>query len=103
VFTVDLPFRIFTFMQDLSSHDFHHRTPKVNFWSITRERANAELNPGSWGPMTETWSVMESMLVMRDHLVYGISEPFFFPDVDVPLGEPSTSFSRSSVDQPTAA
>jgi hypothetical protein len=104
VFILDLPFRIFTFMQDLSSHDFHHRIPKVNFWSITRERANAELNPGSWGPMTETWSVMESMLVMRDHLVYGISEPFFFPAIDVPLEEPSTSVtSRSSLDQSTAA
>jgi hypothetical protein len=47
---------------------------------------------------------MESMLVMRDHLVYGISEPFFFPAIDVPLEEPSTSVtSRSSLDQSTAA
>jgi hypothetical protein len=79
VFVYDLPFRLFVFMQDLSSHDFHHRSPKVNFWSITRERANAELSPGRWGPMTETWSVAESMLVMRDHLVHGLSHPFSYP------------------------
>jgi hypothetical protein len=76
----------------------------VNFWSITKERANAELNPGSWGPMTETWSVAESMLVMRDHLVYGISEPFFFPPIDAPLDEANTNtIPWKSLDQPTMA
>jgi len=104
IFAVDLPFRLFTFMQDLSSHDFHHRVPKVNFWSITRERANAELNPGSWGPMTETWSVMESMLVMRDHLVYGMSDPFYFPAIDDELLESRTpGISTEPLGQPTAA
>lgn len=82
IFVCDLPCRLFVFMQDLSSHDFHHRSPKVNFWSITKERANAELVPGRWGPMTETWSIAESMLVMRDHLVHGMSHPFFYPVED---------------------
>ncbi len=76
VFAIDLPFRVFVFMQDLSSHDFHHRMPGVSFRSIARERANTEREPGAFGPMTETWSVMESMLVVRDHLVHGHSEPF---------------------------
>lgn len=75
-FAIDVPSRIFVFMQDLSSHDFHHRRPTVSFWEIARERARDEVNPGDWGPMTETWSIKESMLVMRDHLVRGESDPF---------------------------
>lgn len=75
-FLIDLPCRVFVFMQDLSCHDFHHRSPGVNFWAISQERANAEGLPCRWGPMTETWSVWESIRVFRDHIVYGASDPF---------------------------
>jgi hypothetical protein len=76
VAAIDLPSRICVFMQDLSSHDFHHRRPAVSFWEIAAERARSEAEPGEWGPMTETWSIKESMLVVRDHLVHGESDPF---------------------------
>jgi len=76
VFLVDLPFRVFVFMQDLSSHDFHHRLPGVCFRSIAKDRANTERTPGPFGPMTETWSVWEAILIVRDHVVHSISEPF---------------------------
>jgi hypothetical protein len=75
-FVVDLPIRLFSFMQDLPSHDFHHRSPKVNFWSIARERAANEGLPSKYGPMTDTWGMMESFLILRDHLCRGIHDPF---------------------------
>ena len=73
---VDLPIRLFSFMQDLSCHDFHHRSPRVNFWSISQERRANEGRPSKYGPMTETWSVWESWLVLRDHLCRGRHDPF---------------------------
>ncbi len=73
---VDLPVKLFSFMQDLPSHDFHHRSPKVNFWSISRERAAHEGRPSKFGPMTETWSLLESWRIVRDHVCYGESDPF---------------------------
>lgn len=76
VLVVDLPVKLFSFMQDLPSHDFHHRSPKVNFWSISRERAAHEGRPSKFGPMAETWSLMESWLVIRDHVCHGKSDPF---------------------------
>ena len=76
VLFADLPVRLYSFMQDLSSHDFHHRSPRVNFWSITRERAAHEGRPSKFGPMTETWSVRESLLVLRDCLCRGEKDPF---------------------------
>jgi hypothetical protein len=79
IFLFDLPTRVFFFMQDLSSHDFHHRIPGVCFRVIAQERANWEQQPGQWGPMTETWSMWESLLVLRDHLVHGCREPFHWP------------------------
>ncbi len=76
VVLIDIPIRIFSFMQDLPSHDFHHRSPGVNFWRIPYERANSENRETSRGPMTETWSLWESILILRDHLVYGEFDPF---------------------------
>jgi hypothetical protein len=76
VLLVDLPIRLFSYMQDMSCHDYHHRRPNVNFWAIEQERANDELIASPYGPMTETWSWWESMLILRDHLVYGKSDPF---------------------------
>jgi len=76
VFTVDLPIKIFSFMQDLPSHDYHQRAPKVNFWSISRERAANEGLPSQWGPMTETWGLIESWKILRDHVCYGEDDPF---------------------------
>jgi hypothetical protein len=73
---IDIPLRIYSFMQDMPSHDFHHRDPKVNFWHIAPERAANEGLPSKFGPMTETWGVLESLLVQRDHLCRGISDPF---------------------------
>ena len=72
----DLPVRLFSFMQDLPSHDFHHRSPRVNFWSIARERAANENRPSKFGPMAETWGLMESWKILRDHLCFGESDPF---------------------------
>jgi hypothetical protein len=76
VFAIDLPIRLFAFMQDLSCHDFHHRSPRVNFWRISQERRAHEARPSKFGPMTETWSVWESWLVLRDHLCRGEHDPF---------------------------
>ncbi|MFN6268493.1 MAG: fatty acid desaturase [Alphaproteobacteria bacterium] len=76
VFLVDIPLRLYSFMQDLPSHDFHHRSPRVNFWSIARERAAAEGRVSKYGPMTETWGLFESLLIMRDHLCRGQHDPF---------------------------
>lgn len=76
VIVVDLPVRLYSFMQDLPSHDFHHRSPKVNFWSIATERAAFEGRPSKYGPMAETWSVGESLLVLRDFLCRGDEDPF---------------------------
>ncbi len=73
---IDLPIRVFAFMQDLPSHDFHHRSPRVNFWSIARERAAHEGRPAKYGAMAETWGLMESWLILRDHLCYAESDPF---------------------------
>jgi hypothetical protein len=75
-FLIDLPVKLFSFMQDLPSHDFHHRSPKVNFWSISRERAAHEGRPSKFGPMTETWSLLESWRIVRDHVCHGESDPF---------------------------
>jgi hypothetical protein len=76
VFVIDVPVKVFSFMQDLPSHDYHHRSPKVNFWSISRERAAAEGLPSRWGPMAEAWGLMESWRIVRDHVCYGESDPF---------------------------
>jgi len=76
VFVIDIPIRVFSYMQDLPSHDFHHRSPGINFWAIPYERANSENRESPWGPMTETWSITESILILRDHLVRGESDPF---------------------------
>lgn len=73
---VDLPIRLYSFMQDLPSHDFHHRSPRVNFWSIARERSANEGLRSKYGPMSETWNVMESWLILRDHLCRGEGDPF---------------------------
>jgi hypothetical protein len=73
---VDLPIRIFAFMQDLPSHDFHHRSPKVNFWAIARERAAHEGRPSRFGPMAETWGLVESWRILRDHLCRDQHDPF---------------------------
>lgn len=75
-FTVDLSIRLFAFMQDLPNHDFHHRSPRVNFWSIAQQRTANEGRPSKYGPMTETWSLWESWLIMRDHLCRGSHDPF---------------------------
>jgi hypothetical protein len=82
VLIVDLPLRVFSFMQDLSSHDFHHRNVQVSFWAIAESRAICESRESRWGPMTETWSVLESVLVLRDHLVYDRSDPFGLLDFE---------------------
>ena len=75
-------------MQDLSSHDYHHRRTGVNFWAIEYERANDERIVSGFGPMTETWSWWESILILRDHLVYGQSDPFkIYHDYDLPPKE----------------
>jgi hypothetical protein len=76
IFLVDLPVKLFSFMQDLPSHDFHHRSPRVNFWSIARERAAAEGLPSKYGPMAETWSLLESWKVVRDQVCYGEADAF---------------------------
>lgn len=73
---IDLPLRLFSFMQDLPSHDFHHRAPRVNFWSIAQERAANEGRPSKFGPMTETWGLTESWLILRDHLCRNDHDPF---------------------------
>jgi hypothetical protein len=73
---IDIPLRVFAYMQDLPSHDFHHRAPGVNFWSIAPERAANEALPSRFGPMTETWSMKESLLIVRDHLCRDESDPF---------------------------
>lgn len=73
---IDLPIRIFSFMQDLPSHDFHHRSSAVNFWRIAQERRAQEGLPSRLGPMTETWGITESVLILRDHLCRGESDPF---------------------------
>lgn len=80
VVLVDLPMRVGVFMQDLSCHDFHHRSAGVNFWSIERERTANEGLPSRYGPMTETWSVWESIKILRDHLVFGETDPFRIRD-----------------------
>jgi len=76
VLFLDLFIRLFSYMQDMSCHDYHHRRPGVNFWSIEQERANDELILGEFGPMTETWSWIESILILRNHLVFGENDPF---------------------------
>lgn len=76
VIVVDIPIKLFSFMQDLPSHDFHHRSPKVNFWSISRERRAHEGKESKFGPMTEVWSLVESWKIIRDHVCYGESDPF---------------------------
>jgi hypothetical protein len=73
---VDIPVRLYSFMQDLPSHDFHHRSPRVNFWSIATERAAAEGRLSKFGPMAETWSVGEALLVLRDFLCRSEEDPF---------------------------
>jgi hypothetical protein len=73
---IDIPLRIYSFMQDMPSHDFHHRSPKVNFWRIAPERAANEGLPSRFGPMAETWGFRESLLVQRDHLCRGVEDPF---------------------------
>ncbi|UZJ61912.1 hypothetical protein OKW98_09465 [Pseudomonas sp. KU26590] len=73
---IDIPLRLFAYMQDLPSHDFHHRFPAVGFWSIAPERAAHENKPSRYGPMTETWSMKEGILIARDHLCRGQSDPF---------------------------
>ncbi|MDN7183627.1 fatty acid desaturase [Caballeronia sp. SEWSISQ10-4 2] len=73
---VDIPLRVYSFMQDLPSHDFHHRSPKVNFWQIAPERAANEGLPSPFGPMAETWGYVENLLVQRDHLCRGVQDPF---------------------------
>lgn len=76
VVLADIPMRLYSFMQDLPSHDFHHRAPRVNFWHIAPERAANEGLPSKYGPMTETWGIWESWLVLRDHLCRGEHDPF---------------------------
>lgn len=76
VILVDIPLRLYSFMQDLPSHDFHHRSPRVNFWRIAQERAAAEGQVSKYGPMTETWGLFESLLILRDHLCRGQHDPF---------------------------
>lgn len=76
VVAVDLPIRLFSFMQDLPSHDLHHRSAGVNFWSVARERAALEGRGSRYGPMTETWGLTESWLILRDHLCRGEHDPF---------------------------
>ena len=76
VLAVDLPIRLFSFMQDLPSHDLHHRSAGVNFWSVARERAALEGRGSRYGPMTETWGLAESWLILRDHLCRGEHDPF---------------------------
>lgn len=73
---VDIPLRVYSFMQDMPSHDFHHRSPKVNFWRIAPERAANEGLPSKFGPMAETWGLLESLRVQRDHLCRGVDDPF---------------------------
>ncbi|VFT33260.1 hypothetical protein PALA30_03554 [Pseudomonas aeruginosa] len=77
---IDIPLRVFSFMQDLPSHDFHHRKPGVNFWRIAPERAANEARPSKFGPMTETWGMWENFLILRDHLCRGQSDPFGIVD-----------------------
>ncbi|WP_229217794.1 hypothetical protein [Massilia forsythiae] len=76
LFLIDIPIRIYSFMQDLPSHDFHHRAPRVNFWRIAQERSANEGLPSKYGPMTETWGIWESWLILRDHLCRGQHDPF---------------------------
>lgn len=76
IFVLDIPIRLYSFMQDLPSHDFHHRSPRVSFWSIARERAALEGEPSKFGPMTESWGVFESWLILRDHLCRQQRDPF---------------------------
>lgn len=76
VVSIDLPIRLFSFMQDLPSHDLHHRSAGVNFWSVARERAALEGRASRFGPMTETWGLVESWLILRDHLCRGEHDPF---------------------------
>ncbi len=80
VLLIDIPLRVFSFMQDLPSHDFHHRKPGVNFWRIAPERAANEARPSKFGPMTETWGMWENFLILRDHLCRGQSDPFGIVD-----------------------
>jgi hypothetical protein len=76
VLFIVLPLRVFSFMQDLPSHDFHHRSPLVNFWHIAPERAAHENLPSPFGPMTETWGMRENFSILRDHLCRNQSDPF---------------------------
>lgn len=76
VVAVDIPIRLFSFMQDLPSHDLHHRSAGVNFWSVARERAALEGRRSRYGPMTETWGLTESWLILRDHLCRDEHDPF---------------------------
>ena len=76
IFLIDVPIKVFSFMQDLPSHDFHHRSPLVNFWSIARERRANEGKKSRFGPMAETWGLIESWKVIRDHVCYWESDPF---------------------------
>ena len=75
-FCCDLPIKLFSFMQDLPSHDFHHRSPLVNFWAIARERRAAENKKNVHGPMTESWGLIEAFLIVRDSICYQKHDPF---------------------------
>lgn len=76
IFLVDIPIKLFVFMQDLPSHDFHHRRPGINFWHIMEQRAAYENCLSHFGPMTETWGLLESFYILRDHLCFNQSDPF---------------------------
>ncbi|QNT77823.1 hypothetical protein [Entomobacter blattae] len=76
ILIIDIPIKLFSFMQDLPSHDYHHRSPRINFWSISRERAAMEGRPSKYGPMTETWGLLESLLIVRDQVCYGKGDAF---------------------------
>ncbi|WP_321800241.1 hypothetical protein [Burkholderia sp. BCC1988] len=73
---VDIPLRLYVFAADLSSHDFHHRHPDVPLIHVSAARAAHEDMPSSYGPMTETWGIVECLLIQRDHICRGIGDPF---------------------------
>ena len=76
---IDIPLRVFSFMQDLPSHDL----PTASRGELLAHRAGARANearPSKFGPMTETWGMWENFLILRDHLCRGQSDPFGIVD-----------------------
>jgi hypothetical protein len=75
----DLPVRLYVYPQDLPNHDFHHRLPIASYARIADLRRTCENEMGRFGPCCEVWGFLATLRLVRDHLCYGQSLPFFLP------------------------